>query len=370
RAIAISGENFRVSPVDGSILGTDTTLAYVAGDPNNGQTPSVEGVAYTGAAGAAATTAYVVDGSLDLLARLGSADGAPDSANTGKLTTIGPFGTPIGGGGNSAFDVETGANPVGYLTDLEAGRTVIYRVNLTTGALTRMGLVGPAGSDIRLVGLSVVPGTGSGSGGGGGGTPPPPVVTVPGIVGDGALCTRVMAGPGFAVATEVPAPPNANLCLDCSIADEANLVDTDLDSPATVDLSLGLLFGSVSLTVTAPAPAVYTPAAAGQVVGAVLALPGSVPLEVAVAPDVTIDTLLAGAVVETATFGGDGLILDIGGQNVDPAHFFVGFNATKPFDAVRVTPSVGVIAALTVLEVYHTCSDAPTAGGSIGMTGP
>ncbi|HUP90789.1 MAG TPA: DUF4394 domain-containing protein, partial [Solimonas sp.] len=47
RAIAISGENFRVSPVDGSILGTDTTLAYVAGDPNNGQTPSVEGVAYT-----------------------------------------------------------------------------------------------------------------------------------------------------------------------------------------------------------------------------------------------------------------------------------------------------------------------------------
>jgi Domain of unknown function (DUF4394) len=47
RVISNAGQNLRLNPNDGTIAGTDTDLAYAAGDPNAGRLPSVVGAAYT-----------------------------------------------------------------------------------------------------------------------------------------------------------------------------------------------------------------------------------------------------------------------------------------------------------------------------------
>ena len=47
RVVSNLGQNLRLNPDNGAIAGTDTDLAYAAGDPNAGLMPSVVGVAYT-----------------------------------------------------------------------------------------------------------------------------------------------------------------------------------------------------------------------------------------------------------------------------------------------------------------------------------
>lgn len=161
RALSDQSEagSYRVSASNGSLLATDTSLSYVAGDPNTGRTPGIEGVAYTGAGGATVTTTYVIDTTQDVLARLGGVDGAP-SPNSGQLTTIGALGAAIGGGGAVGFDIPTGQATTGFVSDGATGtpgnNTEIYSVNLGTGVLTRLMTV----TGRRLVGIAVVPGTG------------------------------------------------------------------------------------------------------------------------------------------------------------------------------------------------------------------
>lgn len=114
RVLAGTVENYRYN-ANGSFAGQDTNLDYVTGDANDTATPGPQGVAYTGSSGGA-TTAYVIDGTQDVLARLGSVGGSPDSPNTGKLTTVGALGVNYGGASNFGFDIDRRTG-IGYAID-------------------------------------------------------------------------------------------------------------------------------------------------------------------------------------------------------------------------------------------------------------
>ena len=152
RVVNSAGLSVRLNPVDGTLSGTDTPLAYVAGDPNAGVSPAVSQVAYNNNfAGTTTTTLFGIDFARDVLVRIGGVDGTP-SPNTGALTTIGSLGVattnPTGG-----FDIQTGTQTA--FAVLRVGATSnFYRINLATGAAT---LVGPVGGAANVDGISVGP---------------------------------------------------------------------------------------------------------------------------------------------------------------------------------------------------------------------
>ncbi len=138
RLVSRSNDNFRFNPDDGSAIFPDTNVAYLAGDPNFGADPGIEGAAYTNnVAGAATTTLFVYDYSLNILARQGGANGTP-SPNTGQLTTIGASG--ISAGGTVGLDVTP--DGTAFLQDF----TRFLTVNLSTGAATLVGTFVGAGN--------------------------------------------------------------------------------------------------------------------------------------------------------------------------------------------------------------------------------
>lgn len=95
RVVSEGDQNLRVNPNDGSLVGTDTPLAYAAGDPNAGTNPNVVGSAYTNNINAATTTTlFGIDSNLDVLVMQGGTSGSP-SPNTGQLFTVGALGVNV-----------------------------------------------------------------------------------------------------------------------------------------------------------------------------------------------------------------------------------------------------------------------------------
>jgi hypothetical protein len=90
RVASNTEQNFRLKASDGSLIATDSTLAYAAGDPNSGANPNITGAAYTTSVFAARiTTLYTIDATLNILATL-------DPPNAGTLHTVGPLGVNPG----------------------------------------------------------------------------------------------------------------------------------------------------------------------------------------------------------------------------------------------------------------------------------
>jgi hypothetical protein len=96
RVIGANEQNFGVVNASGGNLNTtavQTTLAYVAGDPNFGADPSITAGAYSNNfAGATTTLFYMADASAETLVTIADRN-ATGSSNTagGKLRTIGPI---------------------------------------------------------------------------------------------------------------------------------------------------------------------------------------------------------------------------------------------------------------------------------------
>jgi hypothetical protein len=158
RVVSTDTTNFRLNPNNGSVAGTDTPLAYAAGDTGVGITPRVVGSAYTNNFnGASVTTLFGIDSNRDVLVMQGGPDGTP-SPNGGVLTTIG-----AGLGFNTSdlvgFDI-SGTSGIAFasLTAPTGGASQLFTINLTTGSAT---LVGSIGTGVTLTGLaadvSVVP---------------------------------------------------------------------------------------------------------------------------------------------------------------------------------------------------------------------
>ncbi|HEY1014959.1 MAG TPA: DUF4394 domain-containing protein [Herpetosiphonaceae bacterium] len=153
RVVNTNGQNLRLHPVTGAVAGTDTTLAYAAGDPNNGVTPQVAAAAYTrNISGTVGTSLYVVDANLDILALQGSPGGSPSSPNTGQLTTVGALGANVNSG--VSFDIApSGAAFVAY-TPAASLTSLFAPVDLATG---RIGQPQPITTDLlqTVVGIAI-----------------------------------------------------------------------------------------------------------------------------------------------------------------------------------------------------------------------
>lgn len=158
RLVTSAGEDLRLNPDTGAIAATDTTLAYAGNDPNNGKTPRVTAAAYTNSfASATTTTLYVIDTSLNVLSRQGSAGGTPTSPNTGQLNTIGPLGVAVSD--VNGFDISRfGDAAFAALQPTNGGPTGLYSINLSTGAASK---IGDFNSSLQITGLAILENTGS-----------------------------------------------------------------------------------------------------------------------------------------------------------------------------------------------------------------
>lgn len=146
-------QNLRLNPDTGAIAGTDTNVAFAAGDPNVSRNPPVvHAAAYSNNfTGTTTTTLYDIIPSAasevnkNVLATQGSPGGSPTSPNTGQLFTVANINVPGGGAiDNIGFDI--GQNGVAYLAahGQDATQNTLFILNLSTGAMTSLGLFGGA----------------------------------------------------------------------------------------------------------------------------------------------------------------------------------------------------------------------------------
>lgn len=164
-----TSENFKVDPANGS-KEPNADADFALGDPNVGETPMLGGSAYDrNTSSATATTLFAIEAGNNVLVRVGSVNGSPDSPDTGELTTIDDLSLGLAAldvEADTAFDI-SGASPnTAYLfsfTPAQAGvNGNLYTVNLTTAATNHVAAVGAGGVD--LSGLTVAPGVTLGDG--------------------------------------------------------------------------------------------------------------------------------------------------------------------------------------------------------------
>lgn len=161
RVVNAMDANFRINPNTGAHADTpvnDTTL-----NPAGNQ---IDGVAYDrnfdGLLGAAGTTLYAINANTGMLQTQGGVNQAP-SPNGGALINVGALNVTIDPNSFVGFDIGTpattgGPSSVFAVLDGNAAAgiaTGLYRINLTTGAATLVGLVG--NGTATLTGLAVVP---------------------------------------------------------------------------------------------------------------------------------------------------------------------------------------------------------------------
>ncbi len=146
RNVSSTGQNLRLNPNNGTVAGTDTSVAYASGDAGFGFTPSVVGSAYTNNYSAATSTSlYGIDSVRDTLVLQGSLGGTPNSPNGGLLTTVGNLGFDTSDA--TGFDISPFGGVFASFTAPAATSSSLYTVNLATGAATLVGAI--AGAPLR-----------------------------------------------------------------------------------------------------------------------------------------------------------------------------------------------------------------------------
>ena len=140
RVTGSNNANYRLHPVTGALAATDGSLAFAAGDVNDGMNPSIGAVAYTNSyIGATATTLYNYDDSLNVLT-------SQIPPNNGTLNTIGATGIVLNladltGDLDIFFDSETSSN-IAFLAANVFSFDALYTIDLATGFATSAGLIG------------------------------------------------------------------------------------------------------------------------------------------------------------------------------------------------------------------------------------
>ena len=144
------------------------------------------------------------------------------------------------------------------------------------------------------------------------------------------------------------------LCLACTVTDAPLAIDNNTASFAALNINLGLLLGSASLTATAP---VNVPLVAGQRAGFIISRPAGELLSLALLGNVAISTLDGNdAELESATTA-DGLRLTLlGSYVIGQDAFILSMPVTQPFRKLRVAMDAGVVTAAQSLQVNSACA--------------
>jgi uncharacterized protein YjdB len=147
------------------------------------------------------------------------------------------------------------------------------------------------------------------------------------------------------------------LCLLCNTPNPENIIDGDETTFGTLNVGVGLLGGNASFLVTSEGQG--TDAAPIGRPGFIISRPAGGLVLVEALPQIEIATLLDGSVQETSNPATAPLRLDLLGIPIlgAPESGLVSFEATRPFDAVRITLNSGLVGALTQLQVSRACAD-------------
>jgi hypothetical protein len=165
RVVSANGHNLRLHPDTGAVIDSDQKtigvqldgqFAYVAGDRNAGQKPTIAAAAYTyNKVNEKITTNYAIDAKLGVLVMQGSREGHTPvvSPNTGQLSTVGSLG--VGEAARVAFDIADVSNVAfAAFTKSGAASSKFYLVDLETGKATFLGTIG-SGEPVK--GIAVEP---------------------------------------------------------------------------------------------------------------------------------------------------------------------------------------------------------------------
>ncbi|KNZ33666.1 MAG: hypothetical protein AD742_05625 [Methylibium sp. NZG] len=153
RVASDAGQNLRLHPDTGAVIDAnanadgvqiDADLAFDAADRNAGKPVALVSAGYTyNKDNDKITTNFAIDARWGLLVTQGTREGALPavSPNTGRLFTVGALNA--GAFERAAFDISD-VNNAAYaaLTPAGASASVLYRVDLATGAATRIGTIG------------------------------------------------------------------------------------------------------------------------------------------------------------------------------------------------------------------------------------
>ncbi len=144
RLVTDSGQNLRLHPDTGAVVFTDGTLTYKAGDTNATAPKAIAAAAYTMSDNdpATGTVLFDIDAASATLVR-------QDPPNDGTLNTVGMLGVTTSQ--EVAFDIGPGG---AYLANRPTAATGsrLYRVDLTTGMTTEIGVIG---SGVNVSGIAI-----------------------------------------------------------------------------------------------------------------------------------------------------------------------------------------------------------------------
>jgi hypothetical protein len=158
RVVTASNLNFRVNATTGALVAQDTSLAYAAGDPNVGSSPSMVALAHNNhATGASSTTLFGWDYNNDALVTVGGPNGSP-SPNGGNLFTVNTPGQFLTSGGAVGMSIssQTGICYVTHDDPSNAAIMSLYTRDLATGTETLVGQY-PAGVFVADISVAPVP---------------------------------------------------------------------------------------------------------------------------------------------------------------------------------------------------------------------
>lgn len=156
RVALFDRRNLQLNPDTGAIS-ADGTLAFASGDPNAGVTPIIFGLANShNFAGASATTTYALQWTDAFfptkLVTLGSLSGSPVSPNSGQLFTIGS--TETATADFAGFDISDSGEAFATMLHPDGlNGTILYKIDLFTGAATAIGFVDSANRQARDIAI-------------------------------------------------------------------------------------------------------------------------------------------------------------------------------------------------------------------------
>lgn len=147
RVVSNTGANYVFNPNDGTATQV-TSLFYAPGDANQGMTPNVVASAYNNNfAGATTSQLFGIDTGLDILVR--------QANSAGTLNTVGALGADITD--MVGFDISITGMAFAVSVDAGSARSMLWSINLDTGAATYMGELG---GGALLTSFAVVPSPG------------------------------------------------------------------------------------------------------------------------------------------------------------------------------------------------------------------
>lgn len=183
-------------------------------------------------------------------------------------------------------------------------------------------------------------------------------------VTDPACTTPLLSSEGATVADAVN-----GLCVLCSVSNSGNIIDEFDDNFGLMSVPVGLLGGSTSVTVT-PGSGLTLPFPAGNEPGFVIGRPTGTLVLAELLSQIQLTTLRNGEPVETSgSF--TPLRLDLLGLGLTGSSelALVSFEATQPYDAVRLSYNSGLVSALTSVQVLQACATTTPPIPAAALTG-